>query len=173
MSNIFFISDLHLGHASALKWARKWRQGETIDEHDQILIDKINSVVRPRDRLYILGDVSWKENKLFMLDQINAKELYLVRGNHDDLPTDESRLYFKEIYGIYKKYNMWMTHAPIHPDELRGCVNIHGHVHENSIRDGQGWVDKRYINVGVEALDGVPISLDEIRNGDYWKRKIV
>lgn len=176
MSTLFFLSDLHLGHESALVWARKWRDGETIEEHDQIIIDKINSRVKRRDHLYLLGDVTWRDYKLFMLDQIQTQNLYLIRGNHDDLPTTEYLKYFKEVYGIHKKKGYWLSHAPIHPAELRSCRNIHGHVHQNSIKQDAFFTetneceyDVNYINVSVEPLDGYPISLEEIRDGTYYK----
>ena len=178
MSTTFFISDLHLGHQSALVWARKWREGNDINEHDQILIDKINSVVSKKDTLYILGDVTWRTNKLFMVDQINCSKI-LVRGNHDDLPVAEYTKYFDEVYGLHKKYGMWLSHAPVHPIELRGMQNVHGHCHQNSImldafftESNEPEYDKRYINVGIECLNGYPISPDEIRDGTYWKKKV-
>lgn len=173
MSNTFFISDLHLGHKSALVWARDYREGNTIEEHDQILMDKINSIVGKRDTLYILGDVTFKDNKLYMLGQLKANSLILVRGNHDGLPITEYLKYFNEIHGLYQKYSTWFSHAPVHEVELRGRINVHGHVHQNSIKTLDGEYDRRYINVGVEALNGYPVSLDEIRSGAYWERKIV
>lgn len=178
MSNIFFISDLHLGHRGVLKWGKPWRKGETQEEHDQWIIDSINSVVRGKnDRLYILGDVSWRVNKLFMLDQLKCQDLFLVRGNHDDLPTAEYLQYFKEIYGVVKYKSYWLSHAPIHPDELRGCGNIHGHVHSQSIvnidlANDVAEYDKRYINVSIEAINSIPVSLEELRSGAYWRRKV-
>src|SRR5690606_7255171 len=139
--------------------------------HDQILIDKINSVVTKRDLLYILGDVTWRDNKLHMLDQVPCRK-FLVKGNHDDRPTEEYLKVFDEVYGLTSKRGYWLSHAPIHPSELRGWPNIHGHVHTNSIKRFFTY-DRRYINVCVEALNGIPVSLDEIRDGSYWRRKII
>lgn len=176
MSTLFFISDLHLGHKSAIVWSKDYREGSTIEEHDQILIDKINSIVHKRDTLYILGDVTFKDNKLHMLHQLACRDLRLVRGNHDVLPLTEYLKYFKEVYGIHKKHNMWLTHAPIHPQELRECINVHGHTHSNNITvadcNGDFQYDRRYVNVSVESLNGYPISLEEIRSGAYWDLKV-
>jgi calcineurin-like phosphoesterase family protein len=36
-------------------------------------------------------------------------------------------------------------------------MNVHGHVHQNTLPD------KRYINVSVEEVVGLPLSLDELR----------
>lgn len=184
MSQVYFISDLHLGHANSINWARQWREGETIEEHDQILIDKINSVVTKRDTLYVLGDVSWRENKLWMMSQIPCKKI-LIRGNHDDRHINEYLAYFEEVYGIKKYKGFWLTHAPVHPHELRGAKNIHGHTHNKSITltdvDQSHYVreqlwdmwDRRYISACVECYNGYPIPFQDIIDQSYWNKKIV
>ncbi len=82
---------------------------------------------------------------------------HLILGNHDKFTLETYSQYFNKIHGFMKKGGFWLSHAPIHPKELRGRVNIHGHVHSKSIPD------PRYFNVSVEALGGIPISMDEIR----------
>ena len=70
----------------------------------------------------------------------------LICGNHD---TDHNPMkilceYFDEVYSLYKWHEFWLSHCPIHPDELRGKLNIHGHVHHATIND------KRYFNTSLE-----------------------
>ena len=55
----------------------------------------------------------------------------------------------------YKEF--WLSHAPIHPEELRDRINIHGHVHYKNIDDA------RYFNVSCENIGFKPISLENIR----------
>jgi calcineurin-like phosphoesterase family protein len=153
----YFISDLHSGHKNILKYEPEARPYATLEEHDEAIIDGINSVVRAKDILYILGDVAFGKGNLHQLSKINAKRLILIRGNHDVYKTEEYLLYFEHVYGIVKYKNFWLTHAPIHDSELRGCYNIHGHLHSRVIDD------PRYINVCVEHVR-TPISLDEIRS---------
>lgn len=153
--NVFFISDLHLGHAGILKFS-PMRGGTTIEEHDQWIVDSWNSKVSKKDLVYILGDVSFGVQNLTPLLRMKGQKV-LIRGNHDEGPVQEYTRYFTNVYGVYKRYGIWMSHAPIHPDELRGKPNIHGHVHQNSIPD------PRYFNACVEPLGGVPISLEEVR----------
>ena len=157
MSGVFFISDLHLQHKNILKFAGEYRKGETVDQHDQWLIDSINSRVEPRDKLFIMGDVAFSLDGLARLEDLLCKNLVLIKGNHDNYPMSEYLKYFTEVHGLmaYKKF--WLSHAPIHPCELRGRKNIHGHVHQNTIDDDN------YINVCVEKLHGLPVSLDELR----------
>lgn len=160
MSNIFFISDLHLGHTNILKFSPS-REGTTIEEHDEWIIDSFNSVVGKKDKTYILGDITFKEDLLKKVGRLNGNK-FLIRGNHDTNRTVEYLKYFQEVYGLVKKHGFWLSHAPIHPQELRGLQNIHGHVHSNSILTLDNLPDLRYINVCVEALNGIPISLDEV-----------
>lgn len=170
MSRVMFISDLHLGHANVLRWSREWREGEDIDQHDEILISKMASSLTKRDVLYVLGDVTMNnKGSISLLDRVPCKK-FLVRGNHDTCPIFDYLSVFDDVFGVVKYKKHWLSHAPIHPAELRGCGNIHGHVHSNSIMSGQDY-DRRYVNVCVEALNGIPISYQDILSGRYWDIK--
>ena len=61
---------------------------------------------------------------------------------------------FDEVHSLVKYKGTWLSHAPIHQDELRGCVNIHGHTHYHVIDD------ERYINVCSEHTNYGPIRRD-------------
>lgn len=156
-----------------MKFAGKYRNWcSTVDEHDWGLISRIRSVCRnKRDHLYILGDVCMDLDKMELLNEIPAKK-FLIRGNHDDFPLEVYTKYFDNIFGLYRYKGFWMSHSPIHPCELRGKKNIHGHVHQNSIQQrvvsnvGIEY-DPRYINVCVENCEGYPINMQEIREGTF------
>jgi len=170
VSQTFFISDLHIGHKNILKFSGDYRDGDTVDEHDHTLIVKYNSRVRKRDVCYILGDVCFDIKKMEYFDELNGTKI-LMLGNHDLFQLGVYQKYFDDIIGFSKKCGFWLSHAPMHPAELRGKQNIHGHVHANSIRNAYSEYDKRYINVCCEVNNGYPISLDEIRDGRYWDMK--
>jgi len=176
VSRVYFISDLHLGHTNILKFSGALRDGDTVEEHDQILITKWNSTVRKRDLVYVLGDVCMHKS-LDILGELQGRKV-LIRGNHDTHSTEEYLKYFEEVYGIVKYKRFWLSHAPVHPDELRGCKNIHGHVHSSSIKivqEHNGFsypeYDKRYINVCCEVNNSNPIPFEDIRDGAYWDYK--
>ena len=158
MCNVFFISDLHLGHEGALKWARDYREGETIDEMNEWLITQWNSVVGNRDLVWVLGDVSFKLEDLPLLDRMNGRKK-LTLGNHDTFPLSEYEKYFEWV-GAYKKYKgFWLSHMPLHSYDMDHCRvrgNIHGHLHQNFLDD------YRYYNVCIEHCDGVPINFQSI-----------
>jgi calcineurin-like phosphoesterase family protein len=156
------ISDLHLGHKNVLKYAGPLRGGTTPEEHDAWIIDQINSVVTKHDLLYILGDVAFNLEHLKLLKRLRVKQLVLAKGNHDANNYRHYLPYFQEMVGILSyRGTFWMSHAPVHPQELRGRYNIHGHVHQNSILL-DGIPDPRYINACVEMTYGVPQNLDAL-----------
>lgn len=169
MSNVYFISDLHIGHKNILNFSHQYRDGDTVDEHDHILIDRIAGVASSkRDILYILGDVCMEVEKMELLTRIPARKI-LVRGNHDTFQDGVYRKYFEKILGlaVYKRH--WLSHAPVHPHELRKRKNIHGHVHNNSVMKSRYTqeFDTDYINVCVENNRGYPVNFKDIEAGDY------
>lgn len=156
--SVFFISDLHLGHRKILDF-EPMRLGEPVsclEAHDEILVERILKTVNKRDILWVLGDVAFSKQGLAMLADTIPCRMKLVRGNHDQFAMTNYSM-FEEVLGLVKYKGFWLSHAPIHPAELRGIKNIHGHVHSQSIPD------ERYINVCVEALSGYPVNLDHLR----------
>jgi len=167
MSKVWYISDCHFGHKNILKYRPEF---SSIEEHDGTIMDNILSVVTKRDTLIMLGDMFFTAEELQDKGNILRKVpgwAHLVLGNHD---TDNAKRadnvgnmwgMFDSVHGITTRNGFWLTHAPIHPVELRGKKNIHGHVHRGTLDD------ERYINVSCENVNYKPISLDDIRAG--WR----
>ena len=164
MANIFFISDTHFGHANILNFKRDdgspLRDFPCVEEMDQHIIDRWNSVVRPQDHVYHLGDVAMNQKYVATVQRC-AGHKRLVRGNHDIYRTKIYLPFFDEIYGIRVLDGIIFTHIPIHPESLgRFKANIHGHTHGSP----PGKFGERYINVSVEALDDyTPVSLEDLK----------
>ena len=59
--DMYFTSDLHLGHASAIEF--KGRPYSDIDEMNAALINNINETVGSEDDLWILGDFAYRVSK--------------------------------------------------------------------------------------------------------------
>lgn len=158
-ASVFFISDLHLGHEGALRWARDYRQGNNVQEMNYWLIDQCNSVLTKRDTLYILGDLCFDNRDLKLVEQINCFKKHLILGNHDKFHLREYLKYFDTVraYTRYKGY--WVSHMPLHEYDMVNCRvkgNIHGHLHQNNIEDS------RYFNVSIEQSNGVPRTLEQL-----------
>jgi calcineurin-like phosphoesterase family protein len=169
MKNIFFVSDTHFGHANCLKFKRQdgspLRVFESVEEMDETMITRWNSVVGPHDRVYHCGDVVIKKEFLQkVLPRLNGKKVLLM-GNHDIYGHSEYLKYFEDIraYKVMPEHNLIASHIPVYCDMLNGSIthNIHGHLHANRVlRENK--VDKQYINVSVECINYTPITLDEI-----------
>jgi len=173
--NQFFISDLHLGHKNILKFSPQ-RGGTDMQSHSEWIVNQWNSVVKPKDLVWVLGDICFDGDHLNYLKMMNGTK-NLIMGNHDGFSVETYKLYFDRIDGLRKKYKMWLSHAPLHYDHLRGMPNIHGHLHDSVVmshapyEEFESLVDTRYLNVSVEQLNGIPISLEEVR--DYFNQTIL
>ena len=159
---IYFIGDFHLGHRSILRHTKEqgtFRGGSTVDEHDEWVIERCLSV-NPDKRTcwYVLGDVAMEIAKLELLNRLPGKK-WLVLGNHDKFSSQVYLKYFDKLMGSHKKYKIWISHIQLHPAELRGHFNIHGHSHDNATGN-----DPRYLNVSIEYLPyNQPMSLEQVR----------
>jgi calcineurin-like phosphoesterase family protein len=123
---LFVISDTHFGHANILTFRGQdgalIRPGfSSVEEMDEFMVERWNSVVRPSDHVYHLGDVTMKAPGLGIVKRLNGKKR-LVRGNHDIFRT---RLYlnagFEEIHGV-RVLEGWVPHPdpPRVPGEVQG-----------------------------------------------------
>lgn len=156
--SVWFCSDLHFGHKNIEKFRTHVKSEE---DNRQQIVSCWSEVVTKRDDVYVLGDACFTPDTLPVFGLLEGRK-FLIRGNHDELLTRHYLLYFREVYGLLKYKEFWLSHAPIHPDELRGKINLHGHVHYNSVND------PRYFNCCVEnimSLYNRPlIRLEEIRH---------
>ena len=66
---------------------------------------------------------------------------------------------------IISTKNFWVTHIPIHSDEMRGKFNIYAHTHNHVIDD---W---RYFCTSMEQINYKAVSLQEIRKVFDERRK--
>lgn len=175
MTATWLISDTHFGHRRSLEFMRedgvsRLRPFDTLEEMDELMVERWNSTVRPGDRVYHLGDVAINRACVKILDRLNGRKV-LVRGNHD-LFSDQYAGRFDDIRGSHKLDKFILSHYPLHPDSISGwaVANIHGHLHDKQVKLA-GNRDPRYFNVSVEsqarALINVPeftpINFDVIR----------
>lgn len=170
MSVVRFISDYHFGHEYVAK-LRGFSNALEMNEH---IVQQHNKVVHKKDLTYILGDISMEDSRWYhLLDQMKGRKIAIL-GNHDD-PRDIPELlkYVDRVGAMVRYKGIFLTHCPIHPQELeyRVSKNIHGHTHEylvteeimpNTRDTGGGTPDKRYYNVCCEKVDYKPKTLEEL-----------
>lgn len=168
MSKTWVYSDPHFYHANIVKFlnfdgskVRPWDDAEQMTED---LIKMYNEVVDDADRVYILGDVAFTARHMRnSVSRLKGRKV-LVKGNHDP---DKHREMYNELFDDVRSYvvkkGFIMSHIPIHTQSLaRWELNIHGHLHNNTIKDDTGADDKRYFNASVERINWRPKLLDEI-----------
>lgn len=165
MSNTFLISDTHFGHRNIVNFESRIREGEklrplwdTVEEMNEDLISRWNSVVRPSDLVYHLGDFySSSKKNIHIAGRLNGRKK-LVMGNHEHGKAKDYLIYFEDVMGYKELDRHILTHIPVHESQkYRFRANIHGHLHEHNIDDP--W----YINVSCEQIDYTPIAWEEVR----------
>lgn len=183
---IFYISDLHFGHANVLNYdSRPWTN---VDEMNKDMIYLWNQRVGKRDTVYILGDFSMtlsiKEAK-DIVNQLNGNK-HLIRGNHDIRKAEFEELFesvqdYKEVadtvtidgYPENTPVRVICSHyfMPFYNKNLRGAIMLHGHTHasreavlEDEIKAELRKVGHRCeaYNVGAVYLNYAPRTLEEI-----------
>src|SRR5688500_15216141 len=97
MSNVFFIADMHIGHRGIVRFRRPdgepLRPWDSTEEMDEELVRRWNSVVGPRDKVFVLGDFVINRRCLPVAERLAGSKT-LVLGNHDTLRTSEYAQYF-------------------------------------------------------------------------------
>ena len=174
--NIFICGDTHLGHQGITKFLRddnitKERPWDNIEEMDEAIISNWNSVVRPQDKVYVLGDVVINRKHMHKIGQLNGTKI-LIAGNHDVMRTTEYLEYFKEVKGVGVLSDFVLTHIPIHPCSLeRWSGSWHGHLHSKEVMLPNGNVDTRYMCLSMEHINFTPISLEDAKKKFYARKE--
>ena len=180
MPSVFLYSDPHFSHAGVCRFLRadgvtKLRPWDTAEEMDEFLIERFNSTVGPRDKVYFLGDVVINRGALAaIMPRLNGDKV-LIRGNHDIFKLGDYTRYFRDIRAYHVMNGMILSHIPVHADSLsRFGTNIHGHLHEKRVRKPAGFdpasgeivygnqIDVRYQCVCVEQTDWAPILFEDV-----------
>lgn len=162
MSEIYVLADTHFGHKNIHKFRVK-SDGSSFassDEHDEFLMDMWNTYIPGGSKVYLLGDAAFNEAGLHRFHKLNGDKA-IIKGNHD-LAVQTLQKYFGQVDAMKTKKvgdaQIIMTHIPIHFSSMeRWHLNIHGHTHMQHVPDSD-----RHFNVSIEALDYVPITLDEV-----------
>lgn len=190
----FFTSDLHFGHrlVAGLRGflACPFDQCDggphahepDVEAHDATLIERWNKTVKPRDEVWVLGDITLRSPALVwhQVDALNGTR-HLVIGNHDSCFAGNRgghrhlRKYLEHFetvqpYATKRMEGMqvMLSHFPYTGDRgddrcqqfrLRdyGAPVIHGHTHgpEGTTRTEQGTLQ---IHVGLDAHGLKPVS---------------
>ena len=183
MSHIFFTSDHHFGHKNVIEYAN--RPFESVEEMDEVMIQRWNEKIGKEDEVYHLGDVGLSSSSKLrkILDRLNGK-IHLIKGNHE-----------KSAEACYSRFE-WIKdyHELVVEDEefdkgqqilvlfhysLRewnashwGTYHLYGHSH-GTLADVSNSLS---FDIGVDCHNFYPLSYQEVKtimkNKD-WKPPFV
>ena len=159
---IWFSSDHHFNHKRILEYCADTRPYTNIEEMNSIYIDNWNSVVKPSDTVYYLGDfvMGGVEEAVAFATALNGR-IYFIEGNHD------SRWYgkiknFEYLPPIYElKHNKQLyvlSHYPLRAwnKSFHGSYSVYGHEHGKMPPHGLSF------DIGVDCWNGYPVSIEEV-----------
>lgn len=169
--NIWVTSDSHFGHDREFLFTP--RGFTSIQEHDEEIIRRWNSVVAPEDIVYHLGDVMLGDNVHGMecLKRLNG-QIKIIPGNHDT--STRLKLYATlenvEVLPLavqikYKKFHFYLSHHPTLTSNLdktphlrAHLINLFGHTHQTK----NFYEDMPFMfHVGMDSHDCTPVLLDD------------
>lgn len=169
--SIWFTSDLHFNHNRDFLYEP--RGFSSVDEMNEALLANYNSVVKPDDYAYVLGDLMLcDDSAIEYIRQLNGK-IHVIRGNHDSTRRLEM---YKDCHNIvdiqnsdyftYNGFRFYLSHYPtlcsyISDKPLKkNLINICGHTHT---KDKFNDFDKSLIyHVEVDAHDNYPVEIEQI-----------
>jgi len=172
MSEIWFTSDLHLGHDR--EFIYKPRGFNSVYEMNEAIINNFNSTVAMNDDVYILGDLTLGPTVEGIKLIKNLKgNIHIVRGNHD---TNNRILEYNKCYNVVEitegqyfhcaRHNFYLNHYPTFTSNLEKSdnlkehlINLYGHTHQkDNFYNGIPFM----YHVGVDSHNCFPVHVDTI-----------
>lgn len=179
---IWLTSDWHFGHDKPFIYAA--RGFNSIQEHDEVVIQRHNEVVQPQDIVICLGDCMLGQDQnygLSCIEHLNG-HIHIIRGNHDtnnrwaaySILSNVLHLGWAEVI----KHNQGVSYFSHYPTETsnfeshkslkKELINFHGHTHSCQKFE----YNKPYqYNVALDAHNCYPVSLDQAYEDIFNFRK--
>lgn len=173
---IWVTSDWHFNHDREFIW--KARGFSSVQEMNEEIVKRHNSVVAPNDVVYVLGDCclgggekAILEANKALIESLNG-EIHIIRGNHCTTPriamyktcanVVEAGAWADMI--VYKGYHFLVSHFPtltgnLEKESLKQCTcNLFGHTHQIS----NFYQDMPFMyHVGMDSHNCYPVLLDD------------
>ena len=170
---IYLTSDWHFCHDQPFIYEQ--RGFKNIDEMNEAIIAKHNSIVSPEDDVIVLGDLMLNntEKGIRCVNRLNGN-LHIVYGNHDTPKRIQEYVNLKldtEFWGYaipykYKKYSFYLSHYPTLTSNLdegaplkAKVINLFGHTHP---QDNFYMANPCMYHVGVDSHNCTPVLLDTV-----------
>lgn len=159
-SRTYFTADTHFGHEGVIRFSK--RPFSSAEEMDELLIGSWNSVVRPQDTVWHLGDFAHRSSpqRLARIFDRLKGEKHLIVGNHDDEATGalgwQSVQQIAEIAVTGQRIVLCHYAMRIWPGQRKGAIHLFGHSHARFAGTS------RSLDVGVDAWGYVPVEIGPI-----------
>lgn len=176
---LWYTSDLHFAHPKCAKI----RGFASPEEHDEIIIQNWNRLVRKQDIVWVLGDVCMRSGGLTNVLALNGVR-HLVTGNHDgpfpgNRDSHNSQRKWLEYFDSVQAYarrraagvEFLMSHFPYSGDHTpedrytqyrlrdEGMPLLHGHLHTPDRYDLASRPRQFHVGVDSWGLEPVPEEL--------------
>jgi calcineurin-like phosphoesterase family protein len=159
---LFYVSDTHFNHRNIISYTN--RPFASVDEMNEEMIRRWNEVVTDEDIVYHDGDFGFGKGLDSILDRLNGKAIYLIKGNHDRPMKLVNKIGFVDIFDalVVEDGDLFvgMSHYPMSEDIMKHPCDIYlyGHVHNNDAP-----VPWNHVNICVEKTDYRPVDLAWIK----------
>lgn len=171
---IYFTSDNHYFHENIITYCK--RPYSSIEEMNEGMVKRHNSIVLPNDTCYFLGDFAFGKrsnnfhelNSLFQ--RLNGKKI-LIKGNHDskmvlNLNGWESINDLLEINVSGHKVILCHYAMKVWNKSHDGSFHLYGHSHQ-TLKEDSGYS----FDIGCDGWDWKPVSIDTVINKMQWKKQ--
>jgi len=164
MNKTFFTADPHYGHAKIIEYEA--RPFSDVKQMNEILVKNWNSVVTQKDKVFVLGDISFhsKEVTTDIISQLYGRKI-LIYGNHDKGRNIQwwYDVGFDEVYKypiIYDDF-IFLSHEPPHyiPPNTP-YFYLYGHIHGSEMYQT---ITKTSSCVSVERWNYTPVEFSTIQ----------
>ena len=177
MNEIFLTSDLHLNHQQSFLYEP--RGFSSIEEMNEAIVERWNSVVKADDLIYNLGDIAMNdvESAISYLTRLNGRQKW-IRGNHCTINKIEKILTAcpniqllstpDTSYATLLKSNKWNFYLSHYPTKVGNyddtkyykiwCLCGHTHTQDKFFD-----VKDNCYHVEMDAHNCYPVNIEQIK----------
>jgi calcineurin-like phosphoesterase family protein len=162
-NEVWFTADTHFNHANIIRYCN--RPFQSIEEHDEALIENWNNTVHHSDTIYHLGDFMFAKSQKEVSRVVMALNghKHLIFGNHDKTPVFQSKGWvsqqnYKYIRHQHQRIVMCHYAMRVWRNSHHGAWMLYGHSH-GTLADLQ----IKSLDVGTDCHNYTPIHFDQLK----------
>lgn len=155
-------ADWHIDHANIIKFCN--RPFNNVKQMNEVIVSNVNSLVQPKDTLYVIGDLAFRGANLRLLrDSINCNNVFVVPGNHDKVSQLQPYFNILPQCRMYKGYGIEIVLCHyamrVWNRSHYGVGHLYGHSH-GQLPPIPGAAS---FDVGVDCWNFFPLSIDQVK----------